>query len=694
MKNNQQLALLLLFVIFVLMLSLKQTQTLGIKNIISNYDNSNNLELNFLSNPYLNPNIDYNNLMNLKTKNNDSINNNSKDDLEDCSNKISDIKNNIIINLQKNKLINYLSETKFKTQIEPLVNDINESKIESNYIINDISNKSDENECKNEYRVYFLNSNKIQSLLNSDYIDEYLYYDINCKITFTENNFLTRLFAKQYSDENCLSQRNSDSENKVTYFPKGVVLDKTEVYDNWKVFNVLLNNKNTDYDESLSKSTVKNKIIKVCLYKEDDIILSIVTGYDSMCKIIIDIFEEKGILKKDDKLISELDTLRNEVLRNKIIMKNIVKSSFISKDESYNIKETNNNDSNSTNNIDNDVYKAPNTEINYSNKSNTTNNNLKNSPLVDISEKLSVEELMNIKAILYFAKKNNVMKRIVEEKGDISLNQLINNNNKEDNTFKNNKKVISKSTHENSTLEEFISSQIKNITTSLLNIQESLLNSNKVMNYIKNEIDDIKKNHIDSNSTSTINTDSSLLEVYTNDTITNNLALNINNKTLSKLSEAITENLNNTLKTNISLSKLSNRINAYGNSNDIDINISKQITNSTKDDGEIINENKEIKNNNTNILKTIILQDSQYNNLMNTTISDNIKESNITKTNNVNTEDIKKNLIYNNEDEYIIIPKYLLFNNLSNLSSFSGMSKISKNENMKWGIKQKISNLK
>ena len=159
--------------------------------------------------------------------------------------------------------------------------------------------------------------------------------------------------------------------DKKIYSPIAVSDDAEQLKGNWKAYVILM-----------AKEGLDNKLMKICfnpIHKS----LFIKLNYDEECSSIINELENKDVFAEKDTVKLELNKLKNDSS----------KISFLEK-------------SSTTTETEESATK-------------------KNFSVSQLMEKFSVDELNKIKAIIKFAKKNDITNKVFENKGDISLEELV-----------------------------------------------------------------------------------------------------------------------------------------------------------------------------------------------------------------------------------------------------------------------------
>lgn len=212
----------------------------------------------------------------------------------------------------------------------------------------------------------------VENIRKLSKLNEYTILDSNKNTHQIDiNNIIARIYTKIFFDK------------KNVPFSKLVVRsDHTEVFKNWKFYLVLVNDK------------VINKLVKVCFLSGRVNIGIVLENFNEKCNDVILEIQKYNILRDQDNE-SKLQVVKN--LRNSILSRKL----------KYNLSKSF-------------------LEIS---KNETIDLNDKNSFSVeDLAQKFSFDDLIHLKSLIYFAKINKIDSKIYEKRGNITIKELINQN--------------------------------------------------------------------------------------------------------------------------------------------------------------------------------------------------------------------------------------------------------------------------
>jgi len=289
------------------------------------------------------------------------------------------MKNEFLKELTKFKLENYLRKVKMKN-----LGILDDSSLEQFYFIE-----------PTEKQILIINSIKREDLYSDEFEKDIEKESSELNKESEKEKFKAKIFAYLYKNFPKEDAPSDSLVSKVAYKIIGANFDE-EKQDNWKFFLVLLN---SSHNESIENS--KQKLIKVCIPANNfKINFAILLKFEQPCSDIINKIQDKKILYKDENsetISNHLHDLQGEILSNKI---------YRSKDHS--------DLSHSNSFLEKSAVSQQQDEKKYS---------------IDyLAQKFSVEELNKIKFLIKFAKKNDVIDVISKTKGEMTLSDLITQN--------------------------------------------------------------------------------------------------------------------------------------------------------------------------------------------------------------------------------------------------------------------------
>lgn len=383
------------------------------------------------------------------TKQQDLIKETSNNDAS-ISNSINNKKDEFMVKLYAA----YLKKSNMSDYLDELIKSANSLKM-SNYIC-----KSKVKMLKNkelEEKVFYLN----------DYLKQLKTLD-NSKLDF---KILLNSSENDCSKEEALliGTLSKISFDNQAFIPIGVSNDVENISDkDWKAYIVLM-----------ALSGFENRLSKVCFSNKNRGVF-IKVKFDEECSKYIAILYNNNIFPKtsiNKEINNKIKEIEKKVFENQI-NNNSSKESVVDNNDKINVPKKNENES---------VFKNKQVIHNSSflETSVTSKSTSKLYSVTQLADKFSVDELSKIKSIIKFAKKNKITDKIYNNKGDITLEELLKEQGKALNSTETGsvvdliKKESSKIDSLESTLKLVlneitdIKGKIANITSSDLQIQKS-----------------------------------------------------------------------------------------------------------------------------------------------------------------------------------------------------------------------------